>query len=129
MSQPLDEFGPDRAAEVLTAALSGPGTDSVLASFADVPGAVFVAGRPGGLLRRAEPARLDVGQWRFVAGQPPTVSHVVRDVVLKTSAPPLAEVARLLADAVLDAAGAAGPAATSSVQAVFYGMAVVHGLA
>jgi hypothetical protein len=126
---PLGDFTPEQAAEVLTVALSGPGGESVLASFADVPGAVFVAPRAGGFLRRAEPARLDVGQWRFVAGDRLQVSHVVHDIVLKTSIVAPAEAARLLADAVLGAARTAGPMAVGSVQAVLYGMAVVHGLA
>jgi hypothetical protein len=123
------DMTPERAAEVLAAALAGPGAESVLANFAGVPGAVFVPPRPGGFLRRGEPARLDVGQWRFSAGQRLTVSHVVRDVVLKTSTPAPAEVARLLAGAVLDAARDGGPASVGAVQAVLYGMAVVHGLA
>lgn len=129
MTGPLDEFGPARAAEVLAAALSGPGAESVLESFASVPGAVFAAGRAGGFLRRAEPARLDVGQWRFVAGDRLQVSHIVHDIVLRTSIVPPAEAARLLADAILDAAGTGGPNATTAVQATLYGMAVVHGLA
>jgi len=124
-----EDLTPEQAAAVLTAALSGPGTESVLASFASVPGVVFVPARAGGLLRRGEPARLDAGQWRFVAGDRLRVSHVVRDVVLKTSLASPAEGGRLLADALLDAAGQAGPAALSDVQAVLYGMAVVHGLA
>jgi hypothetical protein len=126
---PIEDLTPEQAAAVLTAALSGPGTESVLASFASVPGVRFVPARTGGLLRRGEPARLDAGQWRFVAGDRLQVSHVVRDVVLKTSPASPAEGGRLLADALLDAAGQAGPAARSDVQAVLYGMAVVHGLA
>ena len=126
---PIEDLTPEQAAAVLTAALSGPGTESVLASFASVPGVVFVPARAGGLLRRGEPARLDAGQWRFVAGDRLQVSHVVRDVVLKTSPASPAEGGRLLADALFDAAGQAGPAAQSDVQAVLYGMAVVHGLA
>ncbi|HEY2095924.1 MAG TPA: DUF5073 family protein, partial [Pseudonocardia sp.] len=73
---PSDDLTPDQAASVLTAALAGPGAESVLASFAGVPGAVFVAPRTGGFLRRAEPARLDVGQWRFVASDRLQASHV-----------------------------------------------------
>jgi hypothetical protein len=129
MTDPLAEFGPGRAAEVLAAALSGPGAESVLESFGSVPGAVFLAGRAAGFLRRAEPARLDVGQWRFVAGDRLQVSHIVRDIVLSTSIVPPAEAARLLAEAMLDAASTGGPNAVGQVQAILYGMAVVHGLA
>jgi hypothetical protein len=129
VSEPLDEYTPQDAARVLSAALSGPGAESVLGSFAGVPGAVFVAGRPGGLLRRAEPARLDVGQWRFVAGARLQVSHLVRDVVLSTTVVGPAEAARLLADALLSSARTGGPDAEGALQAVLYGMAVVHGLA
>jgi hypothetical protein len=56
-------------------------------------------------------------------------SHVVRDVVLKTSVVSAGEGGRLLAGAVLAAAREAGPAALAEVQSVLYGMAVVHGLA
>jgi hypothetical protein len=129
MTDPLEEFTSGRAAEVLAAALSGPGAESVLESFGSVPGAVFLAGRPGGFLRRAEPARLDVGQWRFVASDRLQVSHIVHDIVLKTSIVPPAEAARLLADAILDAAATGGPNAVIALQATLYGMAVVHGLA
>jgi hypothetical protein len=126
---PSDDLTADQAASVLTAALAGPGAESVLASFAGVPGAVFVAPRTGGFLRRAEPARLDVGQWRFVASDRLQASHVVRDVVLKTSVVSAGEGGRLLAGALLGAAREAGPAALAEVQSVLYGMAVVHGLA
>ncbi|HEX4249374.1 MAG TPA: DUF5073 family protein [Pseudonocardia sp.] len=125
---PSADLTPEQAAAVLTAALSGPGAESVLASFASVPGVVFVPARGGGFLRRGEPARLDAGQWRFVAGDRLRVSHVVRDVVLKTSLASPVEGGRLLADALLDATGQAGPVAVSDVQAVLYGMAVVQGL-
>jgi hypothetical protein len=122
----LDEFTAERAAQVLAAALEGPGgksaPESVLASFAEVPGVEFVPARAGGLLRKGEPARLDVGQWRFLAGDRMRVSHVVGGVVLKTSDMPPVAAARLLADALLDSTWG------SEVQAVLYGMAVVHGL-
>jgi hypothetical protein len=123
------EFDAPRATEVLTAALSGPGAESVLESFAPTPGATFVPARPGRMLRRGEPAQLDVGQWRFVAGDRLQVSHIVHGIVLKTSVVPPAEAARLLAEALLDAARTGGPAAHTGVQATLYGMAVVHNLA
>ncbi len=122
------DLTPEQAAEVLAAALSAPGGESVLASFAGVPGVMFVASRAGGLLRPPEPARIDVGQWRFVAGDRLRVVHVVRDVVLKTSTVGPAECGRLLAGALLETACDAGPAAVGEVQAVLFGMAVVHGL-
>jgi hypothetical protein len=125
----MNDLSPAQAAEAVAAALSRPGIESVLAGFADVPGAVFVPSRPGGLFRRAEPARLELRQWRFVAGPRLLVSHVVRDVVLKTSEVGPAEGGRLLADAVLTAAGEAGPAASAEVQGLLYGLAVVYGLA
>ena len=128
MTDPL-EFDHARATAVLAAALSGPGAESVLESFGSVPGAVFLAGRPGGFLRRVEPARLDVGQWRFVAGARLQVSHIVHDIVLKTSIVPPIEAARLLAEAILDAARTGGAEAEGSLQSTLYGMAVVHGLA
>jgi hypothetical protein len=110
--------------------LQGPGgkaaPESVLASFAEVAGVEFAPARPGGLLRKGEPARLDVGQWRFVAGNRMRVSHVVGGIVLKTSEVPPAEAARLLAEALLDQGWGSGGG--SDVQAVLYGMAVVHGL-
>jgi hypothetical protein len=118
---------------VLAAALAQPGADSLLAGFADVPGVVFRPGRAGGLLRRAEPGRLEAGQWRFSidarAGSRLRASHVVRDVVLRTSDVGAAEGGRLLADAVLTAAGEAGPSAYAEVQSLLYGLAVVYGLA
>jgi hypothetical protein len=130
VSGPVDEeFTEARAAQVLAAALDGPGAESVLGSFAGVPGALYVPAKGGGFLRRAEPARLDVGQWRFVAGERLQVSHIVRDVVLRTSVVAPAEAARLLAEAVLAAARTGGPNAVGSLQGVLYGMAVVHGLA
>jgi hypothetical protein len=49
-------------------------------------------------------------------------------VVLRTSEVGPVEGGRLLADAVLDAAAERGPAAVEQVQALLYGMAVVHGL-
>ena len=123
------ELTAEQAAAVLTAALSAPGGGAaVLRSFADLPGAGFSEGRAGGLLRRAEDARLDVGQWRFVAGERMQVSHVVHQVVLKTSTVGPAQAGRMLAEAVLSVAAESGPSAVDRAQAVLYGMAVVHGL-
>jgi hypothetical protein len=123
------ELGREQAAAVLAAALgAGPGTDSVLAGFAGLPGMAFRPARGGGLLRRGEPAGLEVGAWRFVGGPRLTVVHVVRGVALKTTVVGPAEGGRLLADAVLDAADEHGPLAVDQVQALLHGMAVVHGL-
>ena len=52
----------------------------------------------------------------------------MHDIVLKTLIVPPAEAARLLADAILDAAATGGPNAVIALQATLYGMAVVHGL-
>ncbi|HEY2204335.1 MAG TPA: hypothetical protein VGH99_07660, partial [Pseudonocardia sp.] len=69
------------------------------------------------------------GEWRFTAGERLQTSHVVRDVVLKTSVLSPAETGDLLARAVLDTAHTAGPTTVAEVQAMLFGMAVVHGLA
>ena len=129
---PTDDLSREQAAAVLAAALAQPGVGSLLAGFAEVPGVVFRPGRSGGLLRRAVPTSLEVGQWRFVAdpgtGARLRVSHVVRDVVLKTSDVGPAEGGRLLAGAVLAAASEAGPSARLEVQSMLYGLAVVYGV-
>lgn len=133
--KPTDDLTREQAAVVLAAALAQPGAESLLAGFADVSGVRFRPGRPGGLLRRAEPACLDVGQWRFTAGSGGgagvrlRASHVVRDVVLKTSDVGPEEGGRLLADAILTAAAEAGPSAYGELQSQLYGLAVVYGLA
>jgi hypothetical protein len=122
-------FGREQAAAVLAAALaSGPSTGPVLAGFAGLPGVDFHPARAGGLVRRGEPARLEVGAWRFVGGPRLTAAHVVRGVVLKTEVVGPAEGGRLLAGAVLDAADEQGPLAVEQLQALLHGMAVVQGL-
>ncbi|HEY4008313.1 MAG TPA: DUF5073 family protein [Pseudonocardia sp.] len=128
MTGPEGVFDRAQAAAVLAAALTGPGTDSVLAGFAGLPGMVFHPPRAGGLLRRGEPARLEVGAWRFVGGARLTAVHVVRGVALKTEVVGPTEGGRLLADAVLDAARDHGPLAAEQLQSLLHGMAVVHGL-
>lgn len=127
MSGPGGVLSREQAAAVLAAALTGPGADPVLAAFTGLPGVEFHPARGGGLLRRGEPARLEVGDWHFVGGPRLSAVHVVRGVVLKTAVVGPAEGGRLLAAAVLDAADEHGPLAVEQVQALLYGMAVVHG--
>ncbi|HEX5495591.1 MAG TPA: DUF5073 family protein [Mycobacteriales bacterium] len=130
----MADLTPEQAGAVLTAALSAPGSgESVLAAFADVPSVGFTPARPGRLFRSATPTQLAVGQRLFAAVEPGGTrlrcSHVVRGVALRTDLAGPATAGPMLAEALVEAAREYGPQATATVQAILYGIAVVHGLA
>lgn len=128
-----EAFSVEQAGAVLTSALSAPGSGaSVLQSFADVPSLTFTPAQPHGWLRRGAPARLDAGQWRFVAVEPGgtrmQVSHVVRGIALDSRLAGPAEAGPALAAAVLESARGYGPQAVAAAQAILYGIASVNRL-
>jgi hypothetical protein len=142
--EPTDELTREQAAAVLALAFAQAGAQHLLMGFfSEAPGVVVRPGRPRGLLRSAQPDSLEVGQWRFSidesggprprrSGTPPSrflVSHVVRDVVLKTSDVGPEEGGRLFADAILTAASEAGPNPYAEVQGLLRGLAEVYGVA
>ncbi|MRH88186.1 DUF5073 domain-containing protein [Nocardia sp. SYP-A9097] len=98
-------FDSDRAAQVIAAALHGPGgVGLVFNVFGSVPGAVRTPAKSG--LFRSEPERLQLGSWRYeVTGdQRIRAAHVVNGIVLAeevlTAAAVGPHVARALSDLV-----------------------------
>jgi hypothetical protein len=134
MTGPDSELTPTQAGAVLTAALSAPGSgESVLRAFADVPTVLFNEAQRGGLFRRPVPAQLAVGQWVFSAVEPGgtrlLVTHLVRGTALRQDMAGPATAGPRLAGALAEVAEEYGPDAAASVQAILYGIAVVHGMA
>lgn len=122
-----DRFDADRAAATIEAVLRQPqGAALVLDSLARIPGVTLLAGRPGGLFRRAEPARLQLGDWHFTAlGDGLQVRHVVRGVAVQTDTPAPREAAARLAAELLTSADRHGDDADLETQSALYGLSVI----
>lgn len=120
------------ATAVLLAVLGQPGGGrTVLGVLADLPTVRHRPARPGGLLRRAVPESLLVGDWAFVLTEPAgvrvQVQHVVRGVVLQSSLQGPYDTARQLAAALFESAAETGPSLRDPLQSALYGLAAVAG--
>ena len=82
----VDPTDPVEVEEVLASAVPGFGLQGVLDQLAAVPGLPIRPGRPGGLLRRPEPATIDVDDRRLSITDEgrATLQHIVGGVVLAT---------------------------------------------
>jgi hypothetical protein len=121
--------GTERAATLLAAALTRTGSPAVLALLGSVPGTRYTEPTPGRLFRKAEPARLGVGDWTFTAADRGQleVEHVVRGIALNRRLLPPAAAAESLADAIAQHAAVGGPDVVDAVEGVLYGLAQVGG--
>lgn len=117
----MTSFDADRAAEVIAAALHGPGgVGLVFNVFAAVPGAIRTPARRS--LFRSEPERLQLGSWRYeVTGDERIrAAHIVNGIVLAesilTAASVGPHVARALADLVEGFGAPALPQITAALE-------------
>jgi hypothetical protein len=123
----------ERAARILERALAqsaaGP---SLLEVLGGIPTLEFTPSTAGRLFRAASPARLAVGDWVFRAVDPAgtrlEVSHVVREVPLKTTVEGPTEAGGALARALFRAAHDRGPVVADAVEAVLFGIEAVNPL-
>jgi hypothetical protein len=128
--QDIDEEG---AVRVLTAVLNQPGGgETVLGQLGSLPGVDYTPPRPGGLLRRAEPSRLVLGDQAFQAparvGTQLQVSHFVRGVALQTRVLGPTDAARALVDGLRQLIANSGGDTREAVDAALYGLAGAAGL-
>lgn len=91
------------------------GTDGLVNLLAQVPGVQITPGRPGGVLRRAQPARLRSGEDVIVLAEPAVVEHAVGGIVLSHQQVAPVALPGVLARVVRDAVAFSGRTADASV--------------
>jgi hypothetical protein len=128
----MQQLSLEEAVRILASALNQPaGVALVFGALADVPGVEFEPAAKGRFLHAATPARLQAGDWTFVAqpkGNAIEVGHTVRGVILSRSALSATDAAAKLAPAVLEAARQQGADAFDIAQASIGALGEVLGL-
>jgi len=109
---PLDET---QVSDVLRAAAGRLGVDGLVNLLAQVPGVRIERGRPGGVLRRAVPARLQSGEEVIVLSEPAVTEHIVGGIVLRHQQVSPVDLPALLARVVGEAVSFSGQGADASV--------------
>ncbi|MDQ6650845.1 MAG: hypothetical protein M3Z02_12130 [Actinomycetota bacterium] len=111
----LDPLDASAVSAVLRSAAARLGMDGLVKLLAQVPGVRIDRGRPGGLLRRAVPARLQSGEYVIVLSEPAVTEHIVGGIVLGHQQVPPVDLPALLARVVADAVAYTGQGADASV--------------
>ncbi|GAC1329416.1 MAG: hypothetical protein NVSMB13_17020 [Mycobacteriales bacterium] len=101
--------------DLLRTATGRLGMAGVVDLLGQVPGVRISPGRAGGLLRKAEPARLHAGEDVLVLAEPAVVEHIVGGIVLSHRPVSPVELPGLLAGIVRDAVTFTGATADASV--------------
>ncbi len=111
----VDPTDPVELAAILRETVDRLGMAGVVNLLAQVSGVRIEPGRPAGLLRRAEPARLHAGEARLILAAPVVREHVVGEIVLSRQPLPAGDVPYVLAGLVSAAVAAAGTSSQASV--------------
>lgn len=111
----VDPVDATQVTQVLSQVLHGLGLPGVVDLLGRLPGVTLRPGRPAGLLRRAEPARLITQDHVVVLGVPARDEHVVAGVVLSHRPVATSALPGLLAQCVVAAVTADGRAGEAAV--------------
>ena len=111
----VDPLDVEAVTAVLRVAASRLGTGGLVDLLAQIPGVRIERGRPGGVLRRAVPARLQSGEQVIVLSEPAVTEHIVGGIVLSHQPVSPVDLPALLARVVGEAVSFSGQGADASV--------------